>query len=56
VWYCNGLAKEGLRYMTCKARRLGLELELGLRQESKVLELPKLRLGARRTRGNQSIK
>jgi hypothetical protein len=42
--------------MTCKARRLGLGQKPGLRWESKVLKLPKQRLGTRRTRGNQSIK
>jgi hypothetical protein len=39
-----------------KAGRLGLEQEPGLRWESKVLELPKQRLGTKSTRGNKSIK
>jgi hypothetical protein len=39
----------------CRAGRLRLEQELGLSQESKVLELPESRHGTRRARGNQSI-
>jgi hypothetical protein len=42
--------------VTCKAGRLRLEQELGLRHKKKVLESPKRRLGTKRTRGNQSIK
>jgi basic membrane lipoprotein Med (substrate-binding protein (PBP1-ABC) superfamily) len=40
----------------CKAGRLRLEQELGLKLENKVLELPKQRLDSKRIRGNQSIK
>jgi hypothetical protein len=40
----------------CKAGRLGLGQEKGLGQESKVLEMPKQRLGTKSTRGNQNIK
>jgi hypothetical protein len=48
--------KGGLRYAMWNAERLKLRQELGLEQESKVLESFKRRLGTRRTRGNQSIK
>jgi hypothetical protein len=40
----------------CKAGRLKLGQELGLRGESKVLTLLKQRLGTKKMRGNQSIK
>jgi hypothetical protein len=39
-----------------KAESLGLVLEQGLGQESKVLKSPKQRLGTRKTRRNQSTK
>jgi hypothetical protein len=53
---CNGWSKVDWRYVIYKAGRWALEQELGLRQESKVLELPQQTLGTRKTRGNQSIK
>jgi hypothetical protein len=41
--------------MMCKAGRLELEQEQGLRRENKVLKLPRQRLDTKRTSGNQSI-